>query len=176
MEVEHSLCRITTDFAIFTDYKFRLRDILQRVWNRIVNRMNDETREEAIKRLYNELEDMSGTCATGHMSRIINILSGLGLKTISITWRDQIIANIKARIHTEIKEIDDEDLKGDIMIAMCEENNEIYLKFIKDSREKIFKILKDEFTHGFDKEMENMEMLNEERFEAIFKECYDIFI
>lgn len=172
--VEHALDRITTDFAIFTDiYRFRLRDILQRVWNRIINRMDDETREEAIKRLYDELNDMNGMCSTGHMSRIVNVLSGLGLKTVTISWSAQICANIKARLNNEIKNIEDEDYKGDIIIAMCEENNEIYKKFISDCKDKIYNILRDEFLHVFDKDMDGMEILNEEKFKNIFEEYYN---
>jgi hypothetical protein len=175
-----SLGRITTDYAYFTkEHRFRLRDILQRVWNRIINHMDEETREEAIKRLVDELKDMSGKCSTGHMSRIVNVLSGFpldkgGLKVVKISWTAQIQANIKGRVNARMRDIEDEDKKGDVVNGMIESGDERapYTNFVMEVKQDIFEELLQEFIPLFEKVPEDMEEIDEKLFIAIFEKSY----
>lgn len=173
-----SLNRITTDYSTFSEKnRLRLREILQRVWNRIMNYMDIETQKEAIKRLVQELKDMSGLCSTGHMSRIVNVLMGFpldkgGLSAIKISWESQIQANIQARLDKLMRD----DISGDIvtsLISSVEEERKLYLDFVKNQRETIYDELLKEFTSVFDKELENMETLTKIKFTHVFDELYN---
>lgn len=165
-KIEISLKRIITDQAYFTQtMKLRLRDIVQRVWFRIC-KMPDEMQNEALTRLANELYDSSGLCSTGHMSRIVNVLSGFpekfgGLCAIKISWSQQISANIAARINSRIKNLNDEELQGQILIDMLdtETKENTYKKYQKTIRKEIYDELYQEFSphfsvdNSFDKEI-----------------------
>jgi len=179
-KIKSSLDRITTDYAVFSSKnKLRLRDILQRVWNRIMNRMDKETQSDCIKRLSQELIEMSGMCSTGHMSRIINILQGFppeqgGLMAVRISWESQILGNISARINTKIKK----DETGDAVTAMIgstPEEREPYIVFVKNLKEKIQAELVQEFESVFNKDMEGMSVLTKEGFLEMFERSYMTF-
>ena len=64
--------------------------------------------QELLKRLLEELEDMSGTCSTGFASRLVNIVSGFGEFNIRISWEDQIVANFAGRLNAKARVIQDE--------------------------------------------------------------------
>jgi hypothetical protein len=173
-KIKISLDRITTDTAIFSNKnKMRLRDILQRVWNRIMNYMDQETQKEAIKRLFEELIDMSHMCSTGHMSRIVNVLSGFpveqgGINSIKITWNAQIKSNIQARLMVLIKK----DETGDLLNSMIDSDRHLYLNFIRDNKASIYAELLKEFESVFDKDIEGMDRLCKEKFTTIFETMY----
>lgn len=164
-DITISLNRISTDFAKFSNNnQFRIRDILQRVWNRIMNCMEGEMQEEVIKRLAEELKEMSGTCSTGHMSRIVNTLSGFDPDlVISISWTTQINANITARLNNELKKPENEDLVN-AMIETDEKLREPYVTFVKNLKATIYAELLKEYTN-----------LGEKEFTKIFNEKYKSF-
>ena len=58
-------------------------------------------------RLIQELLDMSGTCSSGHIGRLVNCLSGFGDFSIRISWLDQMIGSVTARLNTMITKIKD---------------------------------------------------------------------
>lgn len=71
IKIKESLDRICVDTATFHG-GFRLRDVLQHVYYRI---LNHKEKDELIKRLKEELIDSSGYCSSGHLTRLINVLS-----------------------------------------------------------------------------------------------------
>ena len=95
--------------------------------------------KELKKRLLEELEDMSGTCSSGFLSRLVNVVSGFGDFSIRISWQDQIIGNLTGRINKEIKNITSEnslfiDKLEDIIILKLQITGEI-LKICEDLEE-----------------------------------------
>ena len=62
-----------------------------------------------LKRLLQELEDMSGTCSTGFISRLLNTISGFGDISISISFEDQLIANFTGRLNAYARRITESD-------------------------------------------------------------------
>jgi hypothetical protein len=65
-----------------------------------------EFKDEMIKRLFEELEDMSGTCSSGFLSRLVNVVSGFDENlSIRISWQDQIISNFVARLNSLAQKI-----------------------------------------------------------------------
>jgi len=101
-KLNESVERIDRDVTSFTGCQMRLGEILQRVWNRIKHK-KPEDRLELVNRLMEELVDSAGTCSSGHVVRLINVLCGYGV-LISISWKEQIIANIKGRAGALIRE------------------------------------------------------------------------
>ena len=71
IEISNALDRIRIDTATF-HYGFRLRDIIQHIYFRIYHH---KEKDELIKRLGEELVDASHYCATGYLTRLINVLS-----------------------------------------------------------------------------------------------------
>ena len=56
-------------------------------------------------RLLQELEEMSGTCSSGFVGRLINTLSGFGELTINISFEDQLISNFIGRLNHYTRKI-----------------------------------------------------------------------
>lgn len=170
-KISTSLNRISTDYSIFSSHnQLRLRDILQRVWNRIMNNMEGEMQAEVIKRLAEELKDMSGMCSTGHMSRIVNTLNGFDPDlVISISWSQQITANISARINTELKKEENENLLN-AMIETDENLRKPYLVFIENLKKPIYTELLKEYS-GVIKNGD----FSEKQFTEIFEQNYKNF-
>jgi hypothetical protein len=170
--IKNSLDRISTDFAKFSNKnQFRLRDILQRVWNRIMNCIPLNIQKDLLQRLSEELVEMSGTCSTGHMSRIVNVLSGYteDLK-ITISWQKQISANIIARLNKRMQA----DESGDIVNAMIETDETArlpYTQFLVSNKVEIHTELLQEYELVFDKK-EHTIVLTKEMFTNIFENSY----
>ena len=70
------------------------------------------------QRLLEELNDMADTCSSGHMARLINILSGYKDFCIKISFKSQISAEIQAMIRSKIMEIGDEEIQGTLIEQM----------------------------------------------------------
>ena len=173
-----SLDRIAVDHAYFTkNCKLRLRDIFQRVYNRIMNFMEGDMQKEALIRFKNELEEMSGLCSTGHMTRLINVLSGFpddkgGLNTLKISWESQVSANIYARIQTRLKA----DESGELITAMISSNLEerkIYTDFLEKIRGEIYDELLAENKPYFDNGTSTGDNFTYEKFESWFNKDYN---
>lgn len=95
-KIKLSLNRISMDRALYSRYNNNLRNIILKIWTYINNHKH---REELIKRLLEELEEMSGTCSSGFASRLINTISGFGDFSIRISWLDQIVSNLAGRLN-----------------------------------------------------------------------------
>ena len=176
-KINNSINRISTDLAIFSKQKLRLRDIMQKVWNRIMNVMNEEISKEAIARLTQELIEMDGLCSTGHMSRIINVLSGFsedngGMIVVKISFDSQIKSNILARINFKIKNMVNEDEKDKILESMIEteqSKRDYYVNYVKSIKNEIFVELEKEFSPMFDVKFTS------KKFSEIFESNYLLF-
>ena len=122
-KIMSSLERIMIDTAKYE--MLNLSDILLLVWEYIqsqecseVNKLNNK--DELEIRLLQELEDMDQTCSTGHLSRILNVLSGYFTdNVVQITLKDQLRSNIFARYTKLIKmlpETQQEKINEELML------------------------------------------------------------
>jgi len=115
-KIMSSLERIMIDTAKYE--MLNLSDILLLVWEYIQSQeyisdndiqpetvtVNENKKNELEIRLLQELEDMDQTCSTGHLSRILNVLSGYFTdNVVQITLKDQLRSNIFARYTKLIK-------------------------------------------------------------------------
>lgn len=134
-----SMNRIIMDRALYSRYNCTLAHILLQVWTYISGHKYET---EMKKRLLEELEEMAGTCSSGFAGRLINTISGFGDFTMRISWRDQITANLTARINNRITEMDDLTLQEKVINEMTLETPyyEDRKNFLKFLRRHVFKI------------------------------------
>ena len=95
-----ALNRIDMDRVLYSKYNNTLSNVLLKVWSYI---MDHSCKEEMYKRLLEELEEMSGTCSTGFVSRMVNVVSGFGEFNVRISWGDQITANFSGRLNASAR-------------------------------------------------------------------------
>ena len=136
-KIMSSLERIMIDTAKYE--LLNMSDILVLVWEYICQ---SEHSEELEKRLLQELEDMDETCSTGHLSRILNVLSGYFTdNSVKITFKDQLRSNIFARYTKLIKSLSDEQQEkiNEEMMSSDTSNKDTIKLFLMDfNLEEIF--------------------------------------
>jgi len=146
-KVYGALNRISLDTAEFTKNKITMAQLFVQVWLRIKN-YYDDVRKMLEERLIQELMEMGNTCSSGHAGRLVNVFAGID-GDISISYEDQIIANLSGRIKARIRDIPDQDVRTSVSMATFpdanEEDIEIYRKFIGDTLEELHEELYNEF-------------------------------
>jgi hypothetical protein len=98
-KINSSMIRITIDQALYNGYS--LVGIFTKMWFMI---QNSESKSLLENRLVEELVDMSDTCGSGHVNRLVNVMSGFGF-TMNIGFKNQIKNNLFARLTKMIQEI-----------------------------------------------------------------------
>jgi hypothetical protein len=106
--IKLSLNRIAIDRSLY--HNTSLTTILTKLLFYITSHENEDTKEELLKRLWEELEDMAGTCSSGFLMRLLNTLSGFeeGL-SLQISYEEQIVANFVGRLNYYTKYITSSD-------------------------------------------------------------------
>lgn len=111
-KIRASLYRILIDGCMYAGNQ-TLQGIFIKIWQYITSHESVTVLKE---RMCEELIDMSNTCTTGHVNRIINVLSAFGF-TLNIGWKKQIEANVSGRLTAKIKSLPDEEM----MLALLDE-------------------------------------------------------
>jgi hypothetical protein len=99
-KINLSLNRIYMDRTLYINNT--LSKILVKIWSYIDA---TEYKDEMIKRLLEELEEMSGTCSSGFLSRLINSISGFGDFILCISFEDQLVSNFIGRLNSYTRKI-----------------------------------------------------------------------
>lgn len=107
--------RIELDRSLYGSINTSILNLLCHVHSYILNNTHQE---ELLKRLEEELIDASGKCSTGYGTRLINVLSGYDDFNLKISWEDNICSKVSGKLNNLIKSIDDEELKGNILLEM----------------------------------------------------------
>jgi hypothetical protein len=105
-KIKISLNRIYMDRALYSNYNCSLLHILLKIWTYL---STHKSYEDMKNRLLEELNDMSGTCSSGFASRLVNVISGYGDFNLTISWRDQIVANFTGRLNARARDIASEE-------------------------------------------------------------------
>lgn len=87
--------RLENDHSFIKEVCMNLKDVILKLYSFIDKH---EYRGEMMKRLYEELLDMSGTCHTGFVNRLVNVLSGFTEFSLEISWKEQIKANLMEKL------------------------------------------------------------------------------
>lgn len=106
-KIQLSLNRIAIDRSHY--HNTSLTTLFTKLYFYIDNKA-DETKNELFKRLREELEDMSGTCSSGFIMRLLNTLSGFEDNlSLKISYEEQIVANFVGRLNSFVKKITESD-------------------------------------------------------------------
>jgi hypothetical protein len=154
--VEGALLRIIIDRAVYGHSNMTLTTILAKMWTYI---QDSEHREELEKRLIEELVESNNKCSSGYVSRIVNTLSGFDEQmSISISFEDQIVANLEGRLNACIRKLEDEDEMNDVLDEMTIPVLHYHLrgKFLKFFREHI-SFIREEMYEEFRHFMEDLD-------------------
>jgi hypothetical protein len=142
-----ALLRIEFDSNVYGIERISLLQIFQHVYCFI--KQQEEFQDFLFERLNDELIEMTDTCSTGHVSRLVNVLSGIVEgKGLSISFQEQIISNLKGRLVGIMKKCDNMDILLEEMII---DNLSLKSHFLKFFRENISFIREDmykEFCHN----------------------------
>lgn len=141
--MQKTLSRIQTDpasFQISDNIRLTTRDVLLYVYLYIIK---TPEKYELFRRLAEELNEGSGTCISGHLSRIINVLVGFHPDIqMRIEEIDQVIATWQRLLQKHLSEEDD-DVQERLMIDMTRSythNNE-FITWVRKRRERFIQEL-----------------------------------
>lgn len=167
-KIKNSLNRIFIDRALYSKMNYTLENILIKVWLYI---KSSDFKDEMIKRLLEELIDMSGWCSSGAAFRLLNVLSGWGEFSMRISWSDQIVANFSGRFHALVNKVKNEEKKEKIVMgftldpdAYDDESKEIRNAFRKFFMKKV-PIIREEMYGEF------REYISDEDFDFNFRKA-----
>lgn len=139
--------RVQNDMAKYTEHSVKAVDVMCYVWNYIRRIGDKEQRKYKLSMFMQEMVEMSGTCSSGHISRLVNVVSD----TISVTFDQQIVSNVQGRIKARMRELDDET-QGDLVVAMMDDAEPDEKKKLADwvatFREELYDELHEEFVGG----------------------------
>ena len=158
--VPKAFSRIERDVSIFFPTTLTLKDIFQRIYNRIIKSAN---KKELLDRLHQELTEMNETCATGHASRFLNVLSGFPEVELKIQAEidDELTKSIMNLLEKYIK-AEEQDYKDVLFESMIEDKIE-YHKYIDNKKEII--------QNELEKEYQNIVI--KEKYIEIFNKCIE---
>ena len=147
-KVKSALLRIELDRTVFKTVNHTLQSVLLHMYVYI---QSHDCRDELQKRLVEELIDMSGTCSSGYISRLVNVLSGFGKHSLHISWEDQIIANLAGRLNARMKTDDDMENILEQMVNPDIADRSAFLKFFREN----ISFIKEEMYQEFREHMED---------------------
>ncbi|MDD4931353.1 MAG: hypothetical protein PHG66_04400 [Candidatus Colwellbacteria bacterium] len=140
-----------------------MSEIMMLVWEKIAT---SENRRELEKRLVDEMYEMHQTCSTGHLSRLINVLSGFydDIQPVKISYKEQLRSNVFARVSSAIRTLGQHE-QEEITTEMTSDSKPCIEDFLfsYNPRDE----LHDEFVKG--------EYVSEEEFEEIYKKSINDF-
>ncbi len=124
--IESAFNRIVIDTAKYVG--LTTAEILMLVFEK----MNiSPSKVELEKRLVQELEEMDQTCSSGHVSRIVNILSGFveEVQPVTISIKDQIRGNVFGRLNAYLRQLPMEQ-QNEILAEMTGSEKDLLTEFV----------------------------------------------
>jgi hypothetical protein len=167
--IKSSLTRFKLDRSNRTMYSDvpKIQTLFIKIWNIIKQHEHKETLKQ---RLFEELIDMNGTCSTGHVYRLINILSGFEIDgkilEIKMDIKTEMSAVMMAKINKKIQEIEDEEYQSNIMDELIWNSNfEERVNLNRFLRENVM-VFRDELYKEY---VTEQMMIDNETFEIYFR-------
>jgi hypothetical protein len=170
--IKSSLFRMAIDQTLYLGSQ-NIHSIFLKIWVMI----STSTQSDLLKkRLIEELIDMADTCASGHLSRLINVFSGIQVIdnkefNINIGLKKQVETNLVARLNKMIKDLPDEKDREELLNEMASsvemiEKPKLKMFFrtkLNDIRDELYK----EFVGG--------KYLTDDTFEMYMREAISFF-
>lgn len=151
-KIKVALVRIENDSSHYGLHQNTLLDILLMVFAHIQNHKHSD---EMKKRLTEELLEMAGTCSTGHVIRLVNVLSGFDDKfTVKMLPEEHLKSILFHRLNKKISEIPDEDFRSNVLYELTLPSSYVHLRmnFLQFFRE-VFSTLREDLREEFKDEM-----------------------
>lgn len=102
-KINSSLLRIKIDQIIYPGSQS-----LSTVFIKLIQLIKQHEQKELLyQRLVEELIDMADTCSSGHITRLVNVFSGIDGFSLSLSWKKQIEDNLAARLSLRINNAQD---------------------------------------------------------------------
>jgi len=168
-KISSSLFRIELDKFLYENQY--MKTIFIRIYQLIDKEKDETVRSTLMQRTIEELIDMSKTCSSGHVLRIVNIVSGIYFH-MKIGFKEQIEANLTQKLNKIIQNEmnkDDPDAEYDVIDEMTlpavqrKQMNKLLIKKLPKIKESMFK----EFVG---------EHLSEDLFEEYFVGAYQQYM
>jgi len=165
-KLKSSIKRIQLDRGLYTKFNLTLIKLLNLMYNFIITSKN---KNNLLDILINELIDASGTCASGFVSRISNVISGQEISnflSVKISIQDEIEGCLFHKFNKCIKEIKDDDIRNKVLeeMTITELDYNKRLNFLKYFRESLPKI-KEELWNDY------KSIINYEQFDGFLFNC-----
>jgi hypothetical protein len=176
--IKASLLRFSLDRGLYSNFQ-SIQSLVMKIWQII---KEHEYRETLTQRIFEELIEMSGSCSSGHISRLVNVLSGFEingkLMKLTIDYKDEMTSVMMAKINKKISEIGlsgkeaDEEYQNSILEEMLWTSNfERRINFNRFFRENVIQI-RDELFREYVIEQKLMDI---EIFEINFRSILEKF-
>lgn len=127
-KIKNSIQRVRSDPS-----KFKGDTTISQVFDKVVGMIgNSRHKEEMWKRMGEELVEMNQLCATGHLSRLVNVVQGFeDVPTdiqIKMDPKDEIYANISNYLTMQIQNSGEQE---QLLASMIDpENRQVFLEFV----------------------------------------------
>jgi len=147
-----AMVRIENDRSSYGAHGNSLSDVMQMLLTHI---QHHKYKDELQKRLFEELSEMSGKCATGYVIRLVNVLSGFDDKFhVRIPPEESMKSVIFHKLNEKMFAIEDEDERSEVLYEITLPSTCIHLRrnFLKFFR-NVFPTLKDEMYEQFKDDM-----------------------
>ena len=149
--INNVLNRISTDISNF-NINISLNQVIISLWNWIHLRDNMDEISELKKILTDEITHMNEMCASGHLSRLINVTQGFTDEfTINISIMDQCNAVIRNYLNKRLEQCTDEKVIDGMMYR-----DKYYLDFIHNCIHEKIDYFKAEYGDEFVQHLENI--------------------
>lgn len=125
-KIKYALQRIELDNSLYGKSHLRLGTILARVWVLIENHKD---KVELQKRLCEELIEMSETCSTGHLYRLMNVFSGFGHASLTVDPAVELKSVINKRVENYLATLSSE-LRDVVMDAWMDQDEGVLQKYL----------------------------------------------
>ena len=169
--IRSSLFRISVDQTTYIGSS--LHTLFLRIWVLL----SLSTHKDLLKqRMIEELIDMADTCSSGHISRLVNIFSGIHVIGntefhLSVGYKNQIEANLVARLNKKIKEIPEETSRDTLLTEFCSSSCISEKPALKLFFRTHLNVIRDELY----KEFVTAGYLPEDQFELYMREAISFF-
>ena len=120
-KLNYALLRLDLDNTLYGKSHLKLNTILARVWTLI---QNHEHKDELMKRLKEELIEMSETCSTGHLYRLMNVFSGYGVETLTLDPKVELRSVINKRVEHYMNSLP-EDVRDLVYEAWMDQQEDV---------------------------------------------------
>ncbi len=144
-KINSSLFRIEVDKFLYENQY--MKNIFIRIYQLIEKEKDETVRNTLMQRTIEELIDMCKTCSSGHVLRIVNIVSGIYFH-MRLGFKEQIEANLTQKLNKIIQNEmnkDDPDAEYDVIDEMTlpadqrKQMNKIIIKKLPKIKEGMFK-------------------------------------